>query len=446
MCDSVPLCKHGREKHACKSCLYSCQHGKYKYECTHCGGNSICTHGKRKTRCDICGKGFCQHGRLKIDCKDCSGSRTCMHRMIKRNCKLCSGSSVCPHRKLKYNCSKCKKDCIHRMPTYKCKTCYSVQFSAPVFPQSGEPLAPVFPQSSEPSAPGFPQSGEPSAPVFPQSGEPSAPVFPQLVQPSAPVFPYSVQPSAPVLHNLNSGSKEKKKSYPEKKCDHNKRPSRCKICDGKDFCQHGRLKHQCVECHGSTICEHNKKRCNCRFCGKSICCHGQYKKWCKKCKKELWEELDIMNDDKKPNKIRLRQSSLIQAGPFYFCVLKSQTVHTCEITPGQTLPEISFTIDQNSVWTIPKNSIITLENGESARLLNHMFGYKVEIQHPFAQPLEDLDAFFGIDSDLDSGSKVDDVFGGFDLPVSDSDSDSGFFGFSQGAQAEDGSDPDIWDI
>jgi hypothetical protein len=156
-------------------------------------------------------------------------------------------------------------------------------------------------------------------------------------------------------------------------------------------------------------------------------------------------------NDKTPNEIRLRQSSLIQAGPFHFCILNPTTVHACEITPGQTLPQISFGIDQKSVWTIPKNSIITLENGESARLLKNMFGYKVEIQHPFAQPLEDddvvdLDAFFGIDSDSDSGSKGDNVFGGFDLPESDSDNDNYFFGFSQGAEAQCDSehqDPDI---
>jgi len=159
-------------------------------------------------------------------------------------------------------------------------------------------------------------------------------------------------------------------------------------------------------------------------------------------------------NDKTPNKIRLRQSSLIQAGPFHFCILNPTTVHACKITPGQTLPQISFGIDQKSVWTIPKNSIITLENGKSARLLKNMFGYKVEIQYPFAQPLEDndvdnvddLNAFFGIDSDSDSGSKGDNVFDGFDLPESDSDTD--FFGFLQGAEAQCGSDhpdPDIWD-
>ena len=467
MGDSELRCKHGRgDKKSCKTCRNYCEHGKSKSECRECGGRCLCVHGKRKTRCHICSeKGFCEHAILQIDCKICGGSRICIHNSIKKICKLCGGSGIC----------------IHGIKTYKCNTCKNGEPSAQVFPhlvqapapsflQFGEPPAQVFPhliQSSAPvfphlvqsSAPVFPQFGEPPAPGFPQFGEPSAQVFPHLVQAPAPSFPHLIQSSAPVFPQFGEPSApgfpqnvqflkcdKKRKKQVEKKCEHNKRRSRCKICGGKDFCQHDRLRHECVKCHGSTICEHNKKRRNCRLCGTSICCHGKYKKWCTRCRNDFWKVLDIMNDVTKPNKIRIKIGSIIQAGLFHFCILEPHTVYACEITPGQTLPEISFTVDQKSVWTIPKYSIIILENGESACLQYDMSGYKVEIQHPFAQPFQDLDAFFGNDSDSKSdGFVMFDSDTGFD--VSDSDSDSDFFRVLQGAQAQDDSrEQDIWDI
>ena len=88
-----------------------------------------------------------------------------------------------------------------------------------------------------------------------------------------------------------------------KKCEHNKRRTRChkckgasicehdriravcKKCNGKSICEHNRFRPICRECRGTSICEHNTRRCRCKQCnGTSICEHNQYRQFCKTCK------------------------------------------------------------------------------------------------------------------------------------------------------------------
>ena len=88
-----------------------------------------------------------------------------------------------------------------------------------------------------------------------------------------------------------------------KKCEHNKRRTRChkckgasicehdriravcKKCNGKSICEHNRFRPICRECRGTSICEHNRRRCRCKQCnGTSICSHNQYHQFCKTCK------------------------------------------------------------------------------------------------------------------------------------------------------------------
>jgi hypothetical protein len=69
-----------------------------------------------------------------------------------------------------------------------------------------------------------------------------------------------------------------------KKCEHNKRKSRCKECGGGSICEHNRIKSECKECGGGSICEHNKRKSQCKECGGSqICEHNKEKSRCKEC-------------------------------------------------------------------------------------------------------------------------------------------------------------------
>jgi len=68
-------------------------------------------------------------------------------------------------------------------------------------------------------------------------------------------------------------------------CEHNRRRSRCKECGGNGICMHGRQGDQCRECGGSGICEHSRRRSQCKECkGTSICQHGRIRNVCKECK------------------------------------------------------------------------------------------------------------------------------------------------------------------
>lgn len=51
-----------------------------------------------------------------------------------------------------------------------------------------------------------------------------------------------------------------------KKCEHNKRKSRCKECGGSELCEHNNQKYQCKKCGGSQICEHNIQKSGCKRC------------------------------------------------------------------------------------------------------------------------------------------------------------------------------------
>src|SRR6266478_5176011 len=70
-------------------------------------------------------------------------------------------------------------------------------------------------------------------------------------------------------------------------CEHNKRRSQCKECDGSDFCEHHRRRLYCRECKalgigGSQICEHG---CSSHRC--SICCpEGAFKQYKSNAKKQ----------------------------------------------------------------------------------------------------------------------------------------------------------------
>jgi hypothetical protein len=67
-------------------------------------------------------------------------------------------------------------------------------------------------------------------------------------------------------------------------CEHNLRKSRCALCGGNEICEHGKHKSNCVECHGSNICEHDKIRYQCVDCdGGRICKHKKRKSHCKIC-------------------------------------------------------------------------------------------------------------------------------------------------------------------
>ena len=69
-----------------------------------------------------------------------------------------------------------------------------------------------------------------------------------------------------------------------KKCEHDKRRSRCKECSGSEICDHGKRRSQCKDCGGSEICEHGRQRSQCKDCGGSqICDHGKRRSQCKDC-------------------------------------------------------------------------------------------------------------------------------------------------------------------
>lgn len=68
------------------------------------------------------------------------------------------------------------------------------------------------------------------------------------------------------------------------KCEHGKRKSTCKECDGGSICEHGKRKSTCIECGGGSICEHKREKSKCKECGgSSICEHKRQKSTCKEC-------------------------------------------------------------------------------------------------------------------------------------------------------------------
>ena len=77
-----------------------------------------------------------------------------------------------------------------------------------------------------------------------------------------------------------------------KKCEHNKRKSRCVLCGGSEICPHQKQKSRCKLCKGSSFCIHNKTKSHCKSCGgseicKSVWCHTRatkkYEGYCMPC-------------------------------------------------------------------------------------------------------------------------------------------------------------------
>jgi hypothetical protein len=69
-----------------------------------------------------------------------------------------------------------------------------------------------------------------------------------------------------------------------KKCEHNKQPWFCEICDGRGICKHHIHKYSCKKCTGTQICKHGRFRGICRECqGKQICPHNRVRYNCKQC-------------------------------------------------------------------------------------------------------------------------------------------------------------------
>jgi hypothetical protein len=81
---------------------------------------------------------------------------------------------------------------------------------------------------------------------------------------------------------------EKRSQSRHRKCNHGKRKTMCKLCDGTALCKHHRQKIHCKECRPSTssaYCQHNRQRSRCHLCGGSgICKHGREKYRCKDCR------------------------------------------------------------------------------------------------------------------------------------------------------------------
>ena len=70
-----------------------------------------------------------------------------------------------------------------------------------------------------------------------------------------------------------------------KKCPHDKRKERCKMCGGTSICEHEKIKERCNICGGTSICEHEKRKEICIICrGSSICIHSRRKSICAECK------------------------------------------------------------------------------------------------------------------------------------------------------------------
>ena len=69
-----------------------------------------------------------------------------------------------------------------------------------------------------------------------------------------------------------------------KMCEHNKRRSQCKDCNGGSFCEHNRLRYVCIQCGGNGLCKHNRPRSRCKECnGGSFCEHNKIRSLCKPC-------------------------------------------------------------------------------------------------------------------------------------------------------------------
>ena len=89
----------------------------------------------------------------------------------------------------------------------------------------------------------------------------------------------STDPAAPATAATGSavvGSKGKslmkkgKDSSNNKKCCHNMRATRCRICMGVEICEHKKRKVDCEDCGGKGICRHGQRRRSCLLCKHNV--------------------------------------------------------------------------------------------------------------------------------------------------------------------------------
>ena len=60
--------------------------------------------------------------------------------------------------------------------------------------------------------------------------------------------------------NVLCGIASRKSNMAPATCEHQRRRSHCKECDGSAICNHQRRRSQCKECGGSAICEHQRQQ------------------------------------------------------------------------------------------------------------------------------------------------------------------------------------------
>ena len=73
--------------------------------------------------------------------------------------------------------------------------------------------------------------------------------------------------------NLNLNFQIKSKKYCKPLCEHGKRKSYCKICEGSNLCKHDKRKSSCKLCEGSNLCKHGFDKHRCLECGTKYSCH-----------------------------------------------------------------------------------------------------------------------------------------------------------------------------
>ena len=93
-----------------------------------------------------------------------------------------------------------------------------------------------------------------------------------------------INPTGRVLKTCQKCRDNSKKNSTKNKCEHGRRRSHCKDCDGTAICEHNRIRITCKDCGGSQVCEHGRRRSQCKDCGGvSICEHGRQRSNCKDC-------------------------------------------------------------------------------------------------------------------------------------------------------------------
>jgi hypothetical protein len=79
----------------------------------------------------------------------------------------------------------------------------------------------------------------------------------------------------------NTQKKSKSSSSRHIICEHNRRRSICKECNGGSVCSHGKQRIWCGDCGGKARCDHGKQRSKCLECGgKGLCPHSKFRYPC----------------------------------------------------------------------------------------------------------------------------------------------------------------------